>query len=502
MNLTTIFNNFITSGIQTYDQETITKVKVLNTFLSILIIFFPCLGLFYLFVGAKLLFYVTCGAGILGISALIALRKTKNLILAGNYAFFLIWAASLVIRWNTGAMSEGGVVLLSWIWNAALILMAIYITGYLGGTVWGSLVFVETGIAIYLFRRGYEFPNLIPAHISPIYSMGAYLLGLLAILLIAFMYENEKEKVIEREQVKSKGLAESCKLIDTIVEKVPFPTFVIDREHRVIQWNRACEVMTGVNAGETIGRKVPDSLCVDDKWSLADMIIEEPDSIMDRFSDSIVSKTDTGSFEIEVSLPAIREGIQAIVNVSPIVDTNGSIKGAIEIIQDVNNFRGGICREDDDKGMEIALTSRPVFRINSKGKISFWNKACEENFGYSSSKMIGNNPFTFVSQSTRKPFRETIIRVFKGESFDGKEWKYYSPKGNPIYVLARAQPFQGTDGKTEECIVVNTDITNLTLRMQKFERDAIEAKEKLKSVTDEYALLRRNIASYIRKKEE
>ena len=85
--------------------------------------------------------------------------------------FFLIWATSLVIRWSTGAMSQGGVVLLSWIWNAALILIAVYIAGYLWGTIWGSLIFVETGIAISLFRRGYEFPNLIPVNILPIYSI-------------------------------------------------------------------------------------------------------------------------------------------------------------------------------------------------------------------------------------------------------------------------------------------------------------------------------------------
>ena len=383
-------------------------------------------------------------------------------------------------------MSEGGVVLLSWIWNAALILIAIYITGYLWGTVWGSLIFIETGIAVYLFRNGYEFPNLIPPHISPIYSMGAYLLGLLAILLIAFMYEDEKDRVIERERIKSRGLVESSKYIDTILQRIPFPTFVVNREHRVIQWNRACELMTGVRAEETIGMKAPGSLCVEKDWSLADIIIEQPDLIMEKFSGSIISKTDSGFFEVGTSFPEIKEGIQAIVSVAPILDINGSIKGAIEIIQDVNNLRGGVYKDYGNKSMEIGLAEGPVYKIDSKGKISSWNKACEKSFGYPSSMMIGNNPFTFVSKSTRRPFRETLIKTFRGESFDRKEWKYYSAQGDPIYVLARVYPVKGIDGKSEECIIVNTNITELTVKMQKFERDALEAKEKLKSVNDEY----------------
>jgi len=501
MSFKSIINNFITSGIKSPDLEIITKSKALNIFLCILILLSPCLGFFYFSIKADLLFYTIIGAGILGISALILLRLTKNLIVAGNYAFFILWATFLIIRWNTGAMSEGGLILLSWIWNAALILMAIFITGYQWGTIWGTLIFVETGVAVYLFRTGYEFPNFIPSDISPIYSLGAYLSGLLVILFIAFMYEKEKNDALDREQLRSRTLIESKKYIDTLVEKSPLPTFVVDLEHRVIQWNRACQKMTGIPTEEIIGKKVPVSLYVDNQRSLADIMIEDPDSIMDKFSSSIVSKTDSGFFEVGVPFPGIKEGIQANVAVSPILDINGVIKGAIEIIQDVTNVEGGNYSAYDDQGQAIGLASNPVFKIDAKGKVSFWNKACEENFGYHSSEIIGNSPLTFVSKSTRKPFKETIVRVFKGESFNGKEWKYYSADGEPVHVLARVYTLKSIDGKTKECVVENTDITDFALRMKELEREAIEAKEKLKSMNDEYALLRKNIATYIRKKD-
>jgi PAS domain S-box-containing protein len=500
MNFESFFHNVMRSGITSPNPETLGKVKALNVFLLVVIIFSPLLGLFYFFIGADLLFYTALCAGLLGILGIILLRRTQNLILAGNFAFFVIWATLLVIRWNTGAMSEGGLVLLSWIWNATLLLMAVFITGYLWGTIWSSVIFLETGAAVYLFGRGYEFPNLLPENITPVYSLGAYLSGLLIILFIAFLYENEKAIAVEKEQVKSRGLVESKRYIDTILERFPFATFVIDREHRVIQWNRAIQRLTGISANQVIGKKVPNALWVDNQWSLADIIIEDPDSITKRFSESILSRTDSGFFEVGIPLPSIRDGIDAIITLAPIYDANGSVKGAMETIQDVSNRQGETYKEYENPEVDLKLDLYPVFKVNSKGKVSFWNKACEETFGYTSSKMVGSSPFQFVSKSTREPFKETILRVFKGESFRGKEWKYYSSSGKPVNVLVNAYLVHSADGKPKECVVINTDITNLTERMKQLEKNSLETKERFKSLADEYALLRKNLATYIRKK--
>ncbi len=110
---------------------------------------------------------------------------------------------------------------------------------------------------------------------------------------------------------------------------------------------------------------------------------------------------------------------------------------------------------------------------------------------------------TFVSKSSRESFRKTILRVFKGESFEREEWKYYSAQGEPVYVLAKAYPIQAADREAnKECVVVNTDITDIKLKMKSLERDATETKEKLKSMTEDYTLLRKNLAAYIRKRKE
>ena len=56
------------------------------------------------------------------------------------------------------------------------------------------------------------------------------------------------------------------------------------------------------------------------------------------------------------------------------------------------------------------------------------------------------------------------------------------------------------DGKSKECVSEYTDITDFALRIKELVQETIEAKDKLKKMNDEYILLRKNIATYIRKK--
>ncbi|NLD56942.1 MAG: PAS domain-containing protein, partial [Methanomicrobiales archaeon] len=50
----------------------------------------------------------------------------------------------------------------------------------------------------------------------------------------------QKEEQIHQEQKA---------LLDAVIAASPIPKFVLDRNHRVISWNRALENTTGVRAG-------------------------------------------------------------------------------------------------------------------------------------------------------------------------------------------------------------------------------------------------------------
>lgn len=498
MNLEALLNNLITSGIHLADPDTTRRIKILNIFQLVFIMMAPLLGLFFFFIGATVLFYVCVIAGILMIPGIIILRKNRNTLFVGNYGIFILWTALSIIAWNTGVVTYEGVIKPALILNAGLILLAIFLNGYLSGTVWAAIVFIQTGLIIYLYRNGYQFKDLIPPEIADTYSMGSYMIALLCILLFAFLFEKEKSDAMIREQEKSHALQESKKYLDDIFDRSPLPSFIIDRSHRVIQWNRACHELTGIPPQEILGRQVWDGFAVNTQGSIADIIINDPDSISESLADSIVSQTETGWFELDIYFPKLKGGKRAIVTAAPILDNNGVVRGAIQTVQEV-------LEKQSDNPTENCLGDsfgKPVFKVDPHGKINFWNKACEETFGYASSSMIGKSPLAFVAKGYRPAFKDTLIKVYNGEYFAKSEWRYQTEEGKPVYVIARAFPLPAANEEGTECVIVNTDITDLKLKLKTLSHYAAESKEKLKNLSEEYDLLKKNIANFIRKKDE
>jgi PAS domain S-box-containing protein len=370
MNLDSQFQNLLTSGITLSDPETLRKFKAANSFQLAFIMVAPFLGLLYFYIGALPLFYVTIGSGLLMISSLILLRATKNLVLASHFAVLIVWISLLSISWYTGAVSYEGVLGPAFMLNAGLILLAIFLLGYSGGTVWTTVVFLESGLMIYLHRSGFQFPDLIPPEISTVYSLGTYLVALLCILLFAFLFEKEKGEILSQNREKAEA------------------------------------------NGERMGRQ---------------------------------------------------------------------------------GILGGV---DETCGP-------PVFKVDAQAKITYWSEACERAYQYPSSEMIGRNIFTLVSKNYRPLFKETMEAALEGKSVTGRPFKYVLREGEPVYVITEAYPVKGSQGDVDECLVINTDITELRLKMKKLELYAAETKEKLKSMTEEYELLKKkNIASFIRKKDD
>jgi PAS domain S-box-containing protein len=459
------------------------------------------LGLFYYIHQADLLFYVSIISSLLMILSVLIVRLTKNFLVSGHFAIFIAWITVLVISWNTGAITFEGVMNPSWTLNAGLILLAIFLFDYPGGTLWSILVFVETGIIIHLFRTGYQFPNFIPPQLTPVYSLGAFLIGLLIILLLAFIFLKEKSEAVSREKAKTQALRESNEYIDTILSGSPIPTFIVDRSHRVIQWNPACQRITGIQSEDILGKRVCEEFMVDGDGSMADMILEDPASMEEKYSDAIVSKTESGRYEMDIYFPGLKGGTRALITVAPIKDNFGNVRGAIQTLQVANTGQSGSGRLDDIlAGQSEETFAYPLFRVDTEGNICFWNKACEKEFGHPSSKMIGRSAQRLIAKRYRPIFTEAMRKLFSGEPAVDKHLKYITKDGHAIYVISRLFSIEAADGKSLECVVVNTNITGLRIRLKKVEQIALENKEKYKVASEECSMLKRNIATFMKKR--
>ncbi len=498
MTLQYIINNIITSGLDLADPDVLRKHKVLNIFQITVLILAPLLGaFFYFYLGSILLFYNTIAASVLMLAGILLLRMSKNLMLSGNYSLFVLWAAISIISWKTGAVSIDGIINPSWILNAGLILLAIFLNGYLSGTIWAAIIFIQAGIIILLFRKGYQFASIIPPELASTYFMSVYMICLLAILLFAFLFEKEKSDALLREQDKSRTIRESKKYMDNIFDRYPLPTFVLDRRHRVIQWNRACSEISGLSPEDVLGKDVWEGFYMNEQdRSMADILLEDVDSISDLYKDDIVS-SDRGWFEVNTYLSGLNGGRGVTITAAPILDDDGIIRGAIQTIQEVKRIpvEGG--------GQDYLLDSFPkaVFKVDAKGKINFWNRACYDLLGYDSHEILGQSPLSIVAKNSRHVFKNIFVKVIKGESFSSRELRYMTTEGKPVYVMARVFPCHNTLSNVVECVFVNTDITALQLKLIKLMQMASESNEKYKGLSEEYNLLKKNIANFVRKKE-
>jgi PAS domain S-box-containing protein len=481
------------------NPESDRRIRFLTAFEVVFVAASAGLGLLYYDLGAPSLAYASFIFGVMSIGILAILRLTWNLSFAGNGAVFVLWAFLFAIRYQTGGTSGEGLALLNWIWNGVVILLAVYVSGYRGGAVWACLVFVETGVGVYLYQKGDTFPNLIPMDVLYVYSLGSYLTGLLVLMLFAFLFEKERHEALERERQKARTIRDSADYVEDVLKRSPVPTFVIDRKHRVVQWNRACELLTGVSVGEVLGKRVWDGFALDEGGSLADRLIDDPASIPGRYKESILSSSESGSFAVEANLPKVKGGLKKILNASLITDLDGRILAAIQTIQDpsVNRSEAGMISAMG--GWCSQWLPFPMFEIDASGRISSWSKACEDLLGYGRAEAVAMNPLSLVAEVHRTALKEAVVGAIQQNQLGQMECQCIRRDGMVVEAVVGVGPIPSEDDHCG-CVVVITDVTRLTHHVRALERDATETRERLRRLREDHDLLKGNIATLVRQK--
>jgi len=151
---------------------------------------------------------------------------------------------------------------------------------------------------------------------------------------------NMIEQAVSRKRAETALRMSERRLFD-IINFLPDATFAIDREGRVIAWNRSIEEMTGVPSNEMMGKgdyeyAVP--FYGERRPILIDLIFESSVEIAKRYYGVVHKKGDL--LIGETDLPRLK-GQNAILwgKASPLYDDEGRIIGAIESIRDVTERR-------------------------------------------------------------------------------------------------------------------------------------------------------------------
>ncbi|RPH89314.1 MAG: PAS domain S-box protein, partial [Desulfobacteraceae bacterium] len=151
-------------------------------------------------------------------------------------------------------------------------------------------------------------------------------------------------KDITEQKEAERALVKGKKTIEGILEGSPMATFVVDRSHRVIHWNKACELLTGKKTGELIGTNNQwQAFYAEPRPILADGILEEDYPLLKRlYGDKGLKESSIipGAYQAEDFFPSLGQGGREIFFLAaPIRDPEGHIQAAITTIQDVTEQR-------------------------------------------------------------------------------------------------------------------------------------------------------------------
>ena len=135
------------------------------------------------------------------------------------------------------------------------------------------------------------------------------------------------------------ALADSDARMNSIIKGSPLPQFAIDREHRVISWNRAIEEYSGIKEAEVKGKRVPWIVLYEtERPLLADLLVDEKIEQLAGWYPGKISKSRLvdGAYEGTDFFPKMgTSGMWLFFTAAPIHDARGRIIGAVETLEDV-----------------------------------------------------------------------------------------------------------------------------------------------------------------------
>jgi PAS domain S-box-containing protein len=264
---------------------------------------------------------------------------------------------------------------------------------------------------------------------------------------------------------------------DAIIDFLPDATFVIDRDGRVIAWNKAMEALTGIPAESMIGKgdyEYALPFYHERKPMLANLIFMHEAEIEKRY-DSVERIGDTLVVDIFISdfQPG---GVFFWAKASPLYDPQGNVTGAIETIRDITDRKRAeqeVVRSRRSLADIISFLPDATFAIDREGMVITWNKAMEELTGIPAASIIGKGDYEYALPfyGDRKPMLANLILMPEAEV--ESRYTHVQREGDTLvvdtfipnlgrsgmYFWAKASPLYDPQGNITGAIETIRDIT-------------------------------------------
>ncbi len=258
--------------------------------------------------------------------------------------------------------------------------------------------------------------------------------------------------------------------LENILESMEGGVFAVDKNARIISFNRAAEEITGFKRGEALNKECCDIL----KSDLCQEICPLKETL----------ETGKTFFGYEIMITS-KTGNKVPVNIttSPLRSSNNEIIGAVENFRDLTKHKGlwGKLREERNKAQQyLNIAGVIIVAINDKGIVSLINRKGCDVLGYKEEEIIGKNWFDlFVPEGMRKERKDTFKKVMAGKIDEPEDYE------NSILTKSgeeRIIAWHNTTLTDEKGRIVGTLSSGEDITMRKQTEEELIRSEKLASL--------------------
>ena len=322
---------------------------------------------------------------------------------------------------------------------------------------------------------------------------------LLLLLLLIFYYvlqRNDRERQILT--TSEAAIKESERRLTDIINFLPDATLVIDKQGKVISWNKAMEEMTGIPADAMVGKgeyeySIP--FYGERRPILIDRVFNDTEEIRKNYP--FIQK-EGNKFFSEIYIPRLFGGKGAYLwfIVAPLYDTRGKVIGAIETIRDITTRKlaeDALQKSEEQFRTVFEKGQLGMVMVDEKYRFLKINPMFCSMLGYSLEELLQK---TFTEITHPEHIAEDISQVQR--LYEGKiseyttDKRYIKKNGDVFWASVVASAVRDREGRFLYYIALITDITERKEIDSIYEQSNLAATrfaEDIKRVNDKLNLL-------------
>lgn len=272
-------------------------------------------------------------------------------------------------------------------------------------------------------------------------------------------------------------------LLAQIVHNSPIATFVIDAHHRVVLWNRACAIVTGVPAADIVGTtNAWQPFYPQERPVMADLIVDGRLSEVQHYyaGKCHPSPTLEDTWEVEDFFAHFPDGGKWLsFSATALKDESGRIVGAIETLRDVSAEKKAEAAWRESQHLLQAIVDGspvPMFVLNADHEVTHWNRACEALNGAMAKDMIGTRMQWKAFYPAERPVLADLIvdhkideileryhNICKPSPLIDNAWEatafFPSFQSGPKWLYFTAAPLYNREGRIAGAVETLQDVT-------------------------------------------